>query len=219
MRINKQFAAGRRRKLVGGVAVTFGIALIMSSVASSGAYFTDKADGNVSGTVGSIRIDTTTSSDLVFNNMLPGELQAQSVTYKNTGSSPQDVWLVFPNVTALSALNNLGTYGEVHVANNGTALFDSANLNDRATTCGAFAPTGCWPLPQKIKLVENLAAGQSSTLKVSFAYAGKLSTQAPVGTLAVFNTYPVTGQTTIHADEAGSGLPFQLVALQHGQMP
>lgn len=204
MRLNKHFAGGRRRMLVGGSAVAFGVALVASGIASSGAYFTDTVDGNVTGTLGSIHIDANTNTQLSFDNLLPGELQTKSVSYKNTGSSPQDVWLVFPNVTALSALNNLGTYGEVHVANNGTALFDSANLNDRLSTCGAFAPTGCWPLPQKIKLIENLAAGQSSTLQFSFAYASKLQMQAPVGVTAAFNLYPVPGQTnTVAADGTG----------------
>ncbi len=57
-------------------------------------------------------------------------------------------------------------------------------------------------------------------MKITFGYASKLATQAPVGTTANFNPYPITGQvTTRPADGTGSGLPFALVATQHGQQP
>ena len=60
--------------------------------------------------------------------------------------------MVFHDKAALPALNNLGTYGEVHVAaaRTGTAnaeIFASTNLNDRASSCGPFSPSGCSPVP------------------------------------------------------------------------
>ncbi|MEJ0073444.1 MAG: hypothetical protein WDN27_05200 [Candidatus Saccharibacteria bacterium] len=79
-----------------------------------------------------------------------------TVSYTNSGSSAEDVYLVFNDPTANSTLNTLGTYGEVHISANGVQKFDSANLNDRSSTCGPFSPSGCWPLTPVFGLVQNL---------------------------------------------------------------
>ena len=48
----------------------------------------------------------------------------------------------------------------------------------------------------------------------------KLSTQAPVGSTAYWNTYPVAGQTTTNvADGTGNRLPYEIVATQQGVTP
>ena len=51
------------------------------------------------------------STDLSFNRLLPGAQQTVTVNYRNSGSSNEDVYVIFPNATALSALNTLGHYG------------------------------------------------------------------------------------------------------------
>jgi hypothetical protein len=210
--------------LVASVALLGGTALLASG--ATGAYFSDSKPGTISGTVGNVHVSTNggfgaTGSDLVFTNLLPGEAQTVSMNYTNTGSGAEDIYIVFPNATALSALNNLGTYGEAHLSANGTALFDSANLNDRVSTCGPLLPSGCWPLKPQYALVSNLPAGATGSVTFSFNYAGKLSAQAPAGAPApVWNSYPVTGQTTSNdADGSGSGLPYKIVATQHGITP
>ena len=136
---------------------------------------------------------------------------------------------MFPNLTALSALNNLGSYGTVHLSSSGTGavgdVFDSANLNDNSVTCpvGSFSvqyPTPCEPLPKQLLIATNVGPGDTGSFSFSFNYASKLSTQAPVGSTAYWNTYPVSGQTTTNpSDGTGAGLPYQIVATQPGVTP
>lgn len=206
--------------------------LAITATGMTGAYFSDAHNGDITGNIGSIKVTPsggggTDGTDFTFSNMLPGVPQTATVHFQNSGANAEDVWLVFDNATALSALNNLGTYGEVHVSN-GSALFDSANLNDRSPTCGAFSPSGCWPLPAKIKVASNLASGASGHVSFTFNYAGKLSNPAAEG--APFNVYPVPagawsptnpdGQYTVNAaDGTGAGLPYEIVATQVGQTP
>ncbi len=137
MRIRQWSRAQRVR--AGAFVATLGaaVALMLLGFGATGAYFSDTSDGAITGTIGSIRIVTAGGSGIdgmnfTFNNLLPGEPQTATVTYYNSGANPQDVWLKFPNATALSALNTLGTYGEIHVVSNGTEIFASANLNDRS---------------------------------------------------------------------------------------
>jgi hypothetical protein len=215
--------------LVATVALLGGTAWVASS--TTGAYFSDTHTGSISGSIGSIQVTPSGGTgaehmNLSFTNMLPGEPQTVTVKYKNTGANPQDVWIVFNNATALSALNNLGTYGEASLAANGTALFHSTNLNDRLGTCGAFSSTGCWPLAKQYKVASNLAPGASGDASFTFALAGKTVTPP-----ATFNHYPVSteGYLTSHdtndqnyvnaADGTGNGLPYSIVATQHGVTP
>ena len=196
--------------------------LVVAATGATGAYFTDTHQGTISGNIGSIKVTPSGGSgadnmDFAFSNMLPGEPQTATVHFQNTGANSEDVWLVFNNATALSALNNLGTYGEVHVSN-GNALFDSANLNDNSGSCGAFSPAGCWPLPSQIKVASNLGPTASGHASFTFDYAGKLKNPAAEG--APFNIYPIPGQFTVNAaDGTGAGLPYEIVATQVGQTP
>ncbi len=104
-----------------------------------------------------------------------------------------------PTPTSCHALNTLGTFGEVHVASNGTEKFGSANLNDNGTSCppGAGNPA-CNPLPAKIKLVDNLKADQHSVFSFGFKPSEKFK--------AVQNAQLL-------------GLDYKLVATQHGIDP
>lgn len=197
-------------------------ALVIAATGMTGAYFSDTHHGDIAGNLGSIKVTPSggtgsDSTDFTFTNMLPGEPQTATIQYQNTGLNAEDVWLVFDNATALSALNNLGSFGEVHVSN-GNELFGSANLNDRSSTCGPFSPSGCWPLPSQIKVGSNIAPTAGGFVKFTFNYAGKLQNPAAEG--APFNLYPVAGQNTVNAaDGTGSGLPYELVATQVGQTP
>jgi hypothetical protein len=212
------------RFTVWGATIAALATLVIAATGMTGAYFSDTAPGTITGNIGSIKVQASGGSGggthFTFANLLPGDPQTATIQFQNTGRNAQDVWLVFNNATALSALNNLGTYGEVHVSNAQQELFASKNLNDNAGSCGPFSSTlpGCWPLPGKIKVAGNLAPGAGSYVKFSFNYASKLSSPAAEGT--AFNAYPVADQYTVNAsDGSGSGLPYEIVATQVGQTP
>lgn len=214
--MNQKINTKRNRRVGAGIAAVAAVGLMLSTIASTGAFFNDSHDGNIAGTVGTIKIvgsggSGTEGLDLAFDNLLPGEPQTVSFDYENTGNNPQDVWLVFPNAEALHALNDLGSYGEAHVSANGVAVFDSANLKDnQAGTCGALSPTGCWPLPKSLKLASNVAPGATGSVDFTFGYASKLQSQAPGNAPSLWNVYPLEAPTK-------SGLPYQLVATQAGK--
>jgi hypothetical protein len=221
--------------IVGTAALLGGTAFVASG--STGAYFSDTHTGAITGTIGSIRITPsggTVSGDgsfmnLAFNDLLPGTPQTVTVSYQNTGNSPEDVYAVFPNATALSALNSLGNFGTVHLSSAGDGAvgdaFDSQNLNDNGTSCpiGSTStqhPFPCEPLPHQVLIASNVSPGASGQFSFSFQYASALSTQPTVGTTANWNTYPVGGQVTTNSgDGSGNGLPYQIVATQHGITP
>jgi hypothetical protein len=217
----------KRKARITALVGTIGLLIVFVVVATggTGAYFSDSHSGTISGTIGSIRVTPSggggaNNLDFAFTNLLPGEPQSATGQYTNTGANAEDVYIAFNNPTALSALNNLGTYGEVHVTANGNDLFDSANLNDNSTTCGPFSPSGCWPLPSELRLAQNVAPGGTGNFTFTFNYASKLKTQPPAGTTANWNTYPVNGQFTVNSsDGSGSGLPYEIVATQPGQTP
>jgi hypothetical protein len=218
---------------IAGFTVALGAtaSLVGFAASGTGAYFSDSAPGTITGTVGSIHVSVsggtgTTNSNFAFDRLLPGTPQTVTISYTNTGNSPEDVFLTFPNATALSALNNLGTFGAVQVNDaNGSDAFDSTNLND-SSSCGpagstsAQFPIACKALPNQIKVDSGLAPGASATTTFSFGYPSKLHGQAPVGTTGVWNTYPVAGQTTVNTNDGiSNGLPYSIVATQVGQTP
>lgn len=201
----------RNRAVVGASSLALVAVGLVASVNGSLAYFSDSQAGTLSGTVGSIK-GSVSSATLAYSNLLPGEIQTVDAQQTNTGRNAQDVWVVFDNADALHALNDLGTYGEFHVAANGTPVFDSANLNDNTRgTCGPFSPAGCWPLPAKVKLASNVAPGGGVSYSFGFGYAGKLQSQSAAGG-GVWNAYPVSSPTA-------SGLPYKIVETQVGQQP
>jgi hypothetical protein len=204
---------------IAGFTVALGAtaSLVGFAATGTGAFFSDSSPGTITGSVGSILVSVSggngsTSTDFHFDRLLPGTPQTETITYTNTGNSTEDVYLTFPNATALSALNDLGTYGSVQVNNaGGQDVFDSTNLNDNTTTCSDPA---CKPLPSQLKVGSNLTPGASATATFSFGYPGKLHTQFPD-----FNTYPVAGQFTVVPGQSGTGLPIAIVATQVGQTP
>ncbi|MET4702983.1 hypothetical protein [Frigoribacterium sp. UYMn621] len=212
--------------IAASVALLGGTAFLASG--ATGAYFSDTHSGNISGTVGNIHVvpfggGGATGTDLAFSNLLPGVAKTVTLKYKNTGSDNQDVYIVFNNATALSALNDAGTFGEVHLAANGTPIFDSANLNDHLSPlhCLTFDPSGCWPLKSQYLLASNVAPGATGDVSFSYTIAGKYKGQAAAGAAAApWNSFPVAGQTTTNsADGTSAGLPYEIVATQHGITP
>jgi hypothetical protein len=154
------------------------------------------------------------------------------VNFHNTSVNPENVYLTFPNDTALSALNDLGTYGEVHISTNTRGeVFASTNLRDTeipGDTHGCLpysnAPAGpsdpypgCNPVRNVILIASNVPADGTGSFTFQFNYAGKLGNGSSGGA-GVFNTFPATGTSYVHhADDAsnsGNGLPFAVVATQ-----
>jgi hypothetical protein len=230
----------RGTALLATVALLGGAAVVASG--STGAYFSDTHTGTVSGSVGQVSLSTSGGTggdqlDLTYTNLLPGAAQTVTGSYGDSGNVPEDIYLTFPNATALSALNDLGQYGQLHISSAGSGavgdVFDSSNLEDHPS-CGGFVQgsttivvngqtitqPGCWPLPNQLKIAGNVQPGQTGTFSLTFNYASKLGGSTSQGG-GVFNTYPTTdGQTTINAsDGTGSGLPYDVVATQVGITP
>lgn len=182
-------------------------ALVGAAVVGTGAYFQDaKTDNYISGTMGSIQVTGhdgvgAHNLDIEFSKMLPGEANTKSVRFENTGANNQDVWVVF-DATKLHALNQLGTYGEVHVSTGGSEVFGSANLNDGypALQCGQDPSSTVCPVPSKIKLADNLAPGHTGDFTFSFTPGAKFQSPALMGAKLL-------------------DLPYTLVATQHGISP
>ena len=219
----------------GAIGTAFALAGGLAVIASgtTGAYFSDTKTGVIKGTTGSIKITTTGGAvgaddglNFAFVNLMPGEAQTATVNFTNTGKKAQDVYLTFPNRPALHALNNAGTFAEVHVAGgkggNIAPLFDSTNLNDgrrfseTGNSCGPFDPTGCWPLPDKLLVARDVAPSGTGSVSFSFNYPTKMTG----GQDGVFNAYPVTEAFGADAaGTAGDGLPVNVVAVQVNKTP
>lgn len=212
---------------IGGFTLAVGVtaSLVGFAATGTGAYFTDSSPGTINGTVGSIHVVTTggtgaQSNVFSFDRLLPGTPQTVTIKYVNTGNSPEDVYLTFPNDTALSAFNNIGTFGSVQVNNaGGEDVFDSTNLNDHSSSCGAFSHAGCNPLPNQLKVGTNLAPNGTATATFTFGYASKLHGQDSSGNNGNFNRYPQPNQNTNPGNPTSDGLPFAIVATQVGQQP
>jgi len=215
-----------------GTAVTLAGVMAVLASGSTGAFFSDTNSGTITGTVGSVKISTVGSSGtgddgltFAFDNLAPGVAQSITVKYENTGTLAQDVFLTFPDVAALHAINNLGRYGEIHIVDvaSGAHLFDSTNLSDdrpdATGTCGGFGPAGCWPLPAALKVATNVAPSGYGFVMFSFNYPSKLGTATKSNGGGVFNTYPSPGALPADSLTSGAGLPVNVVAVQVGQQP
>lgn len=215
------------KKRYAALAVTAVAAVVLSLTAAgvTGAYFSDTKSGAITGTTGSVKVATSGGSgvdglNFAFDSLMPGEPQTVTVNYQNTGSGPQNIFLTFPNVSALHALNNMGSYGEVTVTDSSSGLlFHSVNLNDNrpdaSGTCGAFVETGCWPLPDKLLVRTGLAKDASGSVSFTFSYPGKKTG----GQGLAWNIYPSPGALPADSVSSGNGLPFNVVATQLNRTP
>jgi hypothetical protein len=184
--------------LVATIALLGGTAFVASG--STGAYFSDTVlGGSIGGSIGTIVVTQDSPLLINFSNgLLPGTSQTVTVTYHNSGNSPEDVWLNFNNLTALSALNNLGRYGSVVISSGATPVFESWNLDDNSTRCGPFSnaiPTGtnsgCWPVPNQLLLASGVPSGQSGSFTFTFEYATALGNTPATA----WNTWPLPGDS------------------------
>lgn len=212
-----------------GFTLAAGLTASLAGVAASstGAYFTDSHDGNLSGTAGHLRLSVS-STALSFADLVPGDYQTRSIDYSTNSSGHEDIWMVFPSGAGYSALTGykgdpdfsaggLGRYGHFAVANGDQVKFTSYNLQNRAPgatdpICSvdangnggsnqqATSPTDTPPLcgvPQFIKLASDLPSGSTGTIHMTFGVTGKW-----------------TGQNV-----PATNAPFKIVATQAGVRP
>ncbi len=140
---------GKIARLVGFVgALGISAVLVSTAVTGTGAYFTDSHSGNLTGTAGSLKIDTDGTS-VNFTGLNPGEDKSQTITYTVTGGSTTnaDIWLVFAaNSAAYGAFTGangvsygsatevpvttggLGGFGHFKIASDQGYGFESYNL-------------------------------------------------------------------------------------------
>ncbi len=200
---------------------------------ATGAYFSDSHSGTLHGAYGNIAINPSgdgstidgNSLDMNFTNLMPGVPATVTVNYTNTGKNAEDVYIVFPTADALHALNDMGTYGAVTIADaNGGVNWVSTNLND-------FLPEGSGPapdtyyVPSQMLLQSNLAVNGSGTMTFTFTLAGKATN---VYENQPWNAWPVATETrdgrtytppSSPAVGSQNGLPYEIVATQVGQDP
>lgn len=155
-------------------------ALIGVAVMSTGAYFTDTKPGSVAANFGNVAV-AVAGENINFANLMPGEVQTQTVTVQNTGTGNEDIWLAFDNGNyGWSAVNDLGQYGKFVI--NGKTYDNLSNRAGNSTTGiagvaipGSFMTGSCSTvnrvptnyLPSRI-LLGTLTAGQVWTFDVSF---------------------------------------------------
>lgn len=194
-------------KIIGlALALVLIAGLVAVASGATGAYFSDTNKGAITGDSGTILVKTTGGTgadglDFFWDNMLPGVQYSATVTYQNTGNSVQDVWLVFPNKTALSALNSLGNYGAARVTSTDGASFESNCLLDHPVDQGEVSLNSGHTikmLPQMIRLARNVGPTGNGSMTFTFAYASMLGDADPAGRWpassglegGLFNVYP-----------------------------
>jgi len=157
----------KRISLLAGV----GVVTVMSfAVISTGAYFTDSKPGAITGNLGTVAINTS-GQDINFANMMPGETQSQTVTVHNTGTGPEDIYVVFKNDNlAWSAVNNLGQYGKFMVAGK---VYDNLTNSYPALTPGVAG------IPYQAPGTETGPCGTSRIPANYLPHVVKLGTLAP----------------------------------------
>lgn len=122
-------------------------ALISTMVASTGAYFTATQPGAISGNLGTVAVSISGQS-INFADLLPGQVQTQTVNVQNTGTGNEDMYLVFDNANlGWSAVNDLGQYGKFVI--NGKTYDNLSNKYNSTTgvpgapIAGSFMPGDC----------------------------------------------------------------------------
>jgi len=182
--------------LIATVALLGGTAMVASG--ATGAYFSETHTGVVTGSTGSIHVDTSASGgsggeslNFELDGLLPGEPQTMVVRYTTSGTNPEDVWIVF-DPTALGFLNAAGTNATVAITSTGGFLFSTADLTAN-------------PVPGAIKVHSNLAPTADGRTNASFGIAASVSDPAAED-LSSFLGIPLA-------------MPYTLVATQVGVAP
>ncbi|RLV49615.1 hypothetical protein D9V37_06760 [Nocardioides mangrovicus] len=197
-------------------------ALVGAAVHTTGAYFTDSKDGSINTSTGSVKVSSPSGTTLNFSDLLPGDYKTQTVSFRNDGTAPEDIWMVMPAGSALTgdqSSNALGRYGHFKLTSEGGAHFVSNNLrsyddtgrvdckvdsrgwggsNEEATSASQPPIAECGA-PHAILLYSALPSGSTKTATVEFGFTKLLT--GPQGA-------PSTRLAT-----------YKIVATQHGVRP
>jgi hypothetical protein len=208
-------------------------ALVATAASTTGAYFTDSKDGNLSATSGHLEVHAS-GTNINFQGLYPGEDRSQRVTYTPTNSSTgnEDVWLVFDTTTAaygqFTGANHvnyggysqggLGGYGHFKVVSDQGYGFESYNLQlaaDPATGCHVNAE-GNGGSAERATGPNN---GSQSAPECGVPGAIKLgSNLTPGQASAATITFGLTGKAQTQ-DVTWANVPFKIVATQVGIRP
>jgi hypothetical protein len=201
-------------------------ALIGTAATNTGAYFTDSETGHVSGSSGHLALDKNSDYELSFAKLVPGEYKTQSVGYKTSGDTAEDIWLAFPDGVAYAKFSGakhganwddggMGRYGHFAVANSGGTVFSSYNLQDEAD-----GSSGCADINGHGSGRQSTGVGDTPPL-CGVPHYILLEQNVPSGTQAQFTmTFGVTGRQTDQGQAAPPAkVPFQVVGTQHGVRP
>ena len=98
------------------VAVVLVAAMVAVAARATSAYFSDTHNGEITGTIGEISVNDlggtvgrATASTSSGTRCSPASCTRRPISVQNTSSSnSEDLWIHFDNLTALSALNQLG---------------------------------------------------------------------------------------------------------------
>lgn len=207
-------------------------ALVGLTVSSTGAYFTDSHDGNLSASSGHLRVDVSGSS-LNYSGLIPGQDQSKTIGFTPTaGSANEDIWMVFDTNSAaygqFTGTNHkdysgysdggLGGYGHFKVVGGQGYSFESYNLQvaaDPSTGCTIDA-NGDGGSAARATGPDN--ASQSAP-ECGVPGAILLAHDLPAGyngsaTVTFGLTGKAKGQDTTYAN-----VPFKIVATQVGIRP
>lgn len=186
--------------IAGGTALLLALALGLAAVGTTSAYFSDTNTGGAitatSGSVAAISVDVngdpTATPDIAFENLLPGATQEQSFTVTNSGTSPQDVWVQFPNP------EEVGDFSDILKKDASFEIYvDGQPVWSSGTTADAKTPD--WKLPEAILLAQDLAPGESVTVTFAMTLDATVTSADAHGT----GSLPATLHYNIVATQPG----------------
>lgn len=205
-----------------------GAALVATAATGTGAWFTDSETGSLTAQAGHLTLNTTNTT-LDFRGIMPGEDRSKTIGYNvNASGGTVDVWVKFDTTTTKYSQftggkgqngwtdGGLGRYGHFKVSSGNTTFFNSYNLaNDTNGNSGCADNANGWGssaqatsetdtsmgycgVPGYIKVADNLPSGANNSVTLTFGLTGKQKDQNQIQV---------------------AGLPFQIVATQHGHRP
>jgi hypothetical protein len=219
-------------KLAGfGLALTCTGGLVAYAAGSTGAYFTDSHPGSINASIGSVKVNIAPGDgQLNFTGLLPGVDQSKTIDFQTTGSSVEDIWIVFDadatghtnkseaftGLTSDAQPGPLGRYGHLKITSNWGANFESTNLSnppgavDPSALC-YISPTGQGGEDQQLTSVDD------KTIPYCAPHATELADNVPAfGTGQATITF---GYSKLARDFQQSTVGYKIVATQHGVRP
>lgn len=217
-------------------ALTASAALVATTAATTGAYFSDSHDATLHATSGHLKLDVPNSDlSLDFTGLLPAvtpsDYRTKRINYTadvTTGS--EDVWLVFPDDGTAEAFvgtagdtagGGLGRYGHFALSSTGGAHFTSYNLNNEGSASPHLGPV-CSITSNGWGGSNVQATDQSDTSVPYCAPANAILLQSGLAngnSGYVDLTFGYTKIMTDQTPQQNQTVDFKIVATQHGVRP